>query len=139
MSNQIYELSGVNIASENFGGEIVAVNLDSGKYYSILNTGAYVWSALLAHHSVDQIVTVLSDLYPLDALKVSKDIAGFVEQIINEGLIKPVQGVREAMDTEKPLGPYEAPSFQIFSDMQEILLLDPVHDVDASGWPLSNK
>jgi hypothetical protein len=41
MNIQVYELSGVNIVSENFGGEIVAVNLDSGKYYSILKTGAY--------------------------------------------------------------------------------------------------
>jgi hypothetical protein len=139
MSIQVYELSGVNIASENFGGEIVAVNLDSGKYYSILNTGAYVWNALLASSSVDQIIKRLSEHYQIDPLKVSEDIVSFVEQIKNEGLIKPVQESRQATDTDKPLGSYAAPKFEIFSDMQEILLLDPVHDVDASGWPLANK
>jgi len=28
------------------------------------------------------------------------------------------------------------PKIEIFSDMQDILLLDPVHDVDQSGWPI---
>ena len=28
------------------------------------------------------------------------------------------------------------PEIDIFSDMQDILLLDPVHDVDESGWPI---
>ena len=32
---------------------------------------------------------------------------------------------------------YSTPVVEIFSDMQEILLLDPVHDVDKSGWPIT--
>ena len=139
MTVQVYELSGVNIVSENFGGEIVAVNLDSGKYYSILKTGAYVWSALIAHHSIEQIVKVLSNLYQLDSGVVSHDILRFVDQLTQEGLIAPAQQATPPLPTDKPAGEYVTPAFEIFSDMQEILLLDPVHDVDASGWPLANR
>ena len=38
----------------------------------------------------------------------------------------------------QPVGgrvPFEAPSFTTFTDMQDIILLDPVHEVDARGWP----
>jgi len=139
MTIQVYELSGVNIVSENFGGEIVAVNLDSGKYYSSLKTGAYVWSALIAHHSTEQIVTVLSNLYQLESGVVSHDILRFVDQLIQEGLITPAQQATPPLPTDEPAGDYAPPVFEIFSDMQEILLLDPVHDVDASGWPLANR
>lgn len=139
MTVHVYELSGVNIVSENFGGEIVAVNLDSGKYYSILKTGAYVWSALIAHHSTKQIVMVLSNLYQLESSVVSDDVLRFVDQLIQEGLITPVQQATLPRPTDEPVGDYVTPAFEIFSDMQEILLLDPVHDVDASGWPLANQ
>ena len=30
---------------------------------------------------------------------------------------------------------YEAPALAKFTDMQELLLLDPVHEVDEAGWP----
>ena len=31
--------------------------------------------------------------------------------------------------------PFVAPSFTTFTDMQDIILLDPVHEVDTRGWP----
>ncbi|MCA1554989.1 MAG: PqqD family protein, partial [Chloroflexi bacterium] len=31
--------------------------------------------------------------------------------------------------------PFEPPSLQRFTDMQDILLVDPIHEVDESGWP----
>ena len=31
--------------------------------------------------------------------------------------------------------PFRAPSFQRFEDMQGFLLVDPIHEVDDTGWP----
>ena len=31
--------------------------------------------------------------------------------------------------------PFVPPSFTTFTDMQDIILLDPVHEVDTRGWP----
>jgi hypothetical protein len=104
-----------------------------------VKTGAYVWSALIAHHSTEQIVTVLSNLYQLESGAVSDDILRFVDQLIQEGLITPAQQATPPLPIDAPAGDYAPPAFEIFSDMQEILLLDPVHDVDASGWPLANR
>ncbi len=30
---------------------------------------------------------------------------------------------------------FEAPILHKFTDMQELLLLDPIHEVDETGWP----
>jgi len=30
---------------------------------------------------------------------------------------------------------FRAPTFEKFTDMQELILLDPIHEVDQSGWP----
>ena len=32
-------------------------------------------------------------------------------------------------------GPFEPPTFETYTDMQYFLLLDPIHDVEAAGWP----
>jgi len=31
--------------------------------------------------------------------------------------------------------PFRVPSFQRFEDMQAFLLVDPIHEVDETGWP----
>ena len=31
--------------------------------------------------------------------------------------------------------PFVAPELKRYADMQDLLLLDPVHDVDEKGWP----
>jgi hypothetical protein len=30
---------------------------------------------------------------------------------------------------------FEKPGLQKYSDMQDLLLLDPIHEVDEMGWP----
>ena len=35
-----------------------------------------------------------------------------------------------------PRAPFHPPVLNVFSDMQDLLLLDPIHDVDATGWPM---
>jgi len=30
---------------------------------------------------------------------------------------------------------FEKPKLQKFTDMQDLLLLDPIHEVDEAGWP----
>ncbi len=32
-------------------------------------------------------------------------------------------------------GDYVAPVLESFTDMQDLILLDPIHEVDAAGWP----
>jgi hypothetical protein len=34
-------------------------------------------------------------------------------------------------------GAFSPPVLQKFSDMQELLLVDPIHEVKAEGWPLT--
>ena len=32
--------------------------------------------------------------------------------------------------------PYSPPVLNSYTDMEELLLLDPIHDVDQAGWPM---
>lgn len=32
---------------------------------------------------------------------------------------------------------YRPPVLEVFADMQDLLLLDPIHDIDEVGWPVA--
>ena len=139
MSGHIYEISGANIVHEVINDEVVAVNLDSGKYYSIRSIGAYIWGALVSGHSSETITSELSLYYPGNSTLILTDFESFVEQLTEENLIKKCNGPESKTKIEAPIIEYQSPTIEAYSDMQEILLLDPVHDVDESGWPITHK
>ena len=79
-------------------------------------------------------------IYQVDENDLISDINRFISQLLEAKMIK-----NESVAVKKPIDfnltgilvPYTSPEVETFSDMQEILLLDPVHDVDKSGWPIS--
>lgn len=129
-----------NILSDVFGEEVVLVNLDSGMYYSLRGSATQIWIRLFNQYSLIEILADLIQIYQVTENQLIADINLFVTQLLELKIIK------TATDAEKKkidfipkdvLIDYSTPVVEIFSDMQEILLLDPVHDVDKSGWPIT--
>jgi hypothetical protein len=51
------------------------------------------------------------------------------------GAVEGVAGADVPGDDVQGELPFVAPVLDKYTDMQELLLLDPIHEVDASGWP----
>jgi hypothetical protein len=63
-------------------------------------------------------------------------VAGLVEQLLAEGLV--VEDADAPVGASPPAPPADAlepPALEKFTDMQDLILLDPVHEVDERGWP----
>jgi hypothetical protein len=129
-----------NILSDVFGEEVVLVNLESGVYYSLKYSAAQIWIRLINQYSPTEVFADLIQIYQVDENDLISDINLFFTQLLEDKIIK------IASETEKKsiefnskgiLVTYTSPVLETFSDMQEILLLDPVHDVDKAGWPIS--
>jgi hypothetical protein len=63
-----------------------------------------------------------------------------LQELLAEALVvpgAPAAGGAGTVATAVPAArqPYEAPALHKYNDMQDLLLLDPVHDVDETGWP----
>ncbi len=66
-------------------------------------------------------------------------------RLTEEHLIEPVQDAGadgagldssgNAVSTDESKTPFQIPVLDVYSDMQDLLLLDPIHDVDETGWP----
>lgn len=142
MSNQRFRVNTPTVTHETIDGEAVIINLDSGNYYSLVDVGSFVWGLLDKGASASEVRNVILQTYHGDADDVHQGVQELLAQLQEENLIIPVDGAGEAFDPAQamPSNGHEKPSFKApllhkYSDMQELLLLDPIHDVDDAGWP----
>ena len=129
------------VIHESIDGEVIIINLSSGNYYSTKGSGAEVWGViekspgLTSRELVDALVLRFQDA-PTD---IEAPVVAFLADLRAEGLV--VEAGEDATSPVEPAGAngsaqaFVAPVLEKFTDMQDLVLLDPVHEVDATGWP----
>lgn len=141
---QIYRVNSPQIVCETIDGEVVIVNLDKGYYYSLLKTGAEIWSRIERQLDRTSIIEEINCTYDGDIEEISTAIERFLEELQREEIIVPhdIANLTSATDhvpntaevRDKQL--FERPILEKFTDMEDLLLLDPIHEVDVdAGWP----
>jgi hypothetical protein len=136
-----YRLNEPDASAEIFDEEVLAINLTNGHYHSIRGTGVSIWRSLIDGFDEGQIVQAMQASYGVDRATLEADVRGFVKQLVDGGLVVPDDGAvsAPAAITTRSADPitYSTPIFESHLDMQELLLIDPIHDVDVKvGWPL---
>jgi hypothetical protein len=119
------------VIHEVFETEVVIVNLETGIYYSARGSGIEIWRALERGHSRAAIVGHFAP-WPGGSEKAD----AFLEQLLREQLVVEKQnGETETAANISATSEFLPPQLDKFTDMQELLLLDPIHELDESGWP----
>jgi hypothetical protein len=135
-ANTLLELSKPDCVADDFGGEIVVLNIATGMYYSLRNFAAAVWRDLMAGVDVQHL---LAELEAVDG-GVSADAAAFIEELQKAGLVRPagvrMNGITSLQSAEAVSRGDVAIVVEAFDDMREFILSDPIHDADELlGWP----
>ena len=115
--SKTYKINSQKAISETLDGETIIINLETGCYYSMNPDGTEIWNAIAAEKAI-----------PND----NSTIASFLELLENDGLI--VESEASSNDVAD-VNSFVNPSVEKYTDMQEMLLADPIHDVDTAGWP----
>lgn len=116
-----YRIRTPQVVHETVDGEVVAIDFDTGSYYSLRGSAEVVWSALGNEAHPAEAVAAVADGEPAE-------VAAFLDQLVEEGLVERTGPPADANDAGLL-------AFEKFSDMEELILLDPVHDVSEAGWP----
>lgn len=124
---------------EDFDDEVIIVNLHNGSYFSLKGTAAAIWKGLNDHPNVSSLIDFLGTRYTLDATSIA-DLTNFLKQCQEDELFSGSEIIQkvalpggQSVQQGNPLlriTPYDK-----FSNMQDILLLDPIHDAGEMGWP----
>lgn len=142
-----FQVNNPNVIHEVIDGEVVIVNLNTGNYYSLEKLGAFIWSFIDTAAALSQITDAVADRYEGNRKDIENAINQLVNQLVEEDLIvldksqKPNGGITSSgtavrAPTEKLR--FEEPVLNKYTDMEALLLLDPIHDVDETGWPNTN-
>lgn len=125
------------VTSEIFDGELVIANYKSGVYYSVSVEGSWVWQGLAHGLTVPQVAEWLSSHFQSQARDLPALVEDFVGKLAAEGLVLETTQSDSALSQLPALNgaAFAPPVVERFDDLQDLLLLDPVHDVDHTGWP----
>lgn len=134
-----YTLAGPDIAHERVDDEVIAINLATGAYFSLVGAAADAWDLLVAGTDLDAVALAVAPRYGVDPSTVRADLDAFVAALVADGLVAE-GGAAAPAAVELPAvaegAAYAAPTLDKYDDMEELLLLDPIHEVDPSGWPV---
>jgi Coenzyme PQQ synthesis protein D (PqqD) len=131
-----------SVISESIDGEVVIIALATGTYYSLRGTAARAWDGLAAGWSTDDVTADLRSTFDAEGAPVADDLGAFVAALLAEGLIATSEEAPAEPPSPLPppatIAPWEPLVLETFTDMQELILLDPVHEVaPAQGWPVA--
>lgn len=146
MVDGCFRINAPDVINETIENEAIILHLGTGRYYSARGCGAQAWSWLSEAVPVSRVVELLASSYDADRSVIAAELDKFIAELRAEGLLVqsadavPAPAVPEpATAPESENGnrlPFEPPAIECYTDLQDLLLLDPVHEVDASqGWP----
>ena len=130
-----------NIHSKIFDDEVVIIDMLSGVYFSLRGAAVDMWRLIEPGASPDAIVAALAARYEAPGETVSTTVRAFLNRLATEGLViaDATGGSTGAAACGGSPAPeriaFVPPELERFTDMQDLLLLDPIHEVTDSGWP----
>jgi len=140
-----YTVNTIHVVYQEYYEEILAINLDKGNYFSLRGSAAQIWSLIIQGATVAAIVDFLADKYDPQRNHVPAEVERFIGDLLGHELIAPYEDqiadspVLAAIPEKYDLPSFGSPTIEIYTDMQELLLLDPVHDADEAGWPVQRE
>jgi hypothetical protein len=126
-----------SVVHEQFGDETVVVNLETGCYYSLQKTAGAVWALATSGQSRSHILDRVCATFSGERSKIVSDTGGFLDELVAEQLLDSVEDAELSNGKPSDISGCEfvTPCLQKYTDMEELLLIDPIHEIDEVGWP----
>jgi len=135
---EAFRVNSPHVIFENIEGELVMIHMAKGSYYSTDALGARLWGLIVAGHRVDEMREWVGASYHGDSAEIARGVQAFLAELQAEELI--VRAERPAANGGPPaenvkLGDFAVPVLNKYRDMEDMLMLDPIHEVEETGWP----
>jgi hypothetical protein len=131
------EVDADRFAYETIDAEVIVIDRIGGIFYSLRGSACVLWPALANGVDRDRLVHWVAEGFLMDRAAVQAAVEPFLGLLLAEGILQRVEG-EGATSAEKLVveGAFEPPTFEKFTDMQDLLTMDPLHEVDdEEGWP----
>jgi hypothetical protein len=143
MSSDVsYRVATPHVIHETVDGEVILIHLERGTYHSLRGSGALLFEPLLRGASARELEAVLAAETDADAATVEGAVERVVQALWRQALVVLADGApgTTAAPATAPgpalaRRPFEEPCLETFTDLQDLLTADPIHEVEPLGWP----
>jgi len=134
------------VIHEIIDGEVIIINLGTGTYYSLKGSAAHIWELIQQPAGVHRLdlIEALAARFESSHSELEAAVTPFLAELGNEGLVTWTEQAPGRGPDAAPVASnghegerygFTPPALEKFTDMQDLVLLDPVHEVDQTGWP----
>lgn len=139
-AGQRYRINHPAVIAEVIDGEAIIVNLDSGAYYSLRNSASAIWELFAQQLTAAEVSATMTARYAGSPAVIEAGVKTLLDELVAEQLLAPAADAQPTPLPQPANGhaahpPFEPPLLEKFTDMADLLLLDPIHEVDEMGWP----
>jgi hypothetical protein len=158
-SNGTFAIAKPHVVADEVDGEVIAIHLGNGAYFSFRGSASTIWQLLLAGDvSADELVERLRASYAGERSEIADAVVQFLARLAAEGLIVSAEPAitaglaavdaparsrpaadRAGDDRASARAPFVVPTLEKFTDMEQFLLVDPIHEVEIDRWPKVDK
>lgn len=132
-----FAINAPGVMHQHIDDEILVVHLERGHYFSLRGPAAVIWSGFEHGLTAAQVQASLEQRFEATAAELEEALREFADELVANALIvgrtdgddvtaEVWQGAREL---------FAKPVLTRYWDIEELLKLDPIHEVDADGWP----
>ena len=133
----MYKLNEEKMFYDYADGQAVVINYQTGMYYGMGLLASAILDRIIAGKNVDEIITAVKAL-PQCPPDIAERVHSFVKELQDKEIIidgPSVSGGGEPLADEAAEDGFDL-KLDMFAEMADLLLADPVHDVDMKeGWP----
>lgn len=137
----LFRINQPAVIAEVIDDEAIIVNLDSGAYYSLRDSACKIWELLVQQMTAADVALWMAERYSGSPDAIREGVETLLVQLLEEELLVPADVPASSAPppaaaqpaSERPV--FQPPVLEKFTDMADLLLLDPIHDVDVTGWP----
>ena len=124
------------VSIERLDGETIVIDFQNGIYFNVKESASdilFLISKKADRHSWNKI---LSSTF--NHLVSEEEINGFIQVLLENGIVYEIENY-ETEEVDLPNDyvrvSWTKPTLFRFDDMQELLMIDPIHDASVDGWP----
>ena len=130
LTERTFALAGPDVVAEGFDGDFVVLNLATGRYFGLNAVAGAIWTRAVAGWSEGEIAHAAKGC--CDATSVRQ----LLDDLVTHDLLSVQPAERHDVSDSGFDGLSGAPVLEIHDDLADLIVADPIHDVDREvGWP----
>jgi hypothetical protein len=125
------------VVAETVNGETIIMHHRTGSYYDGSGSAALLWTAIESGADAHSLAEILLRTYEIRDEVARSAVDQFLAFLVMHNLVTEHPGSPAPLSFQgrQEQRPFSMPEFSVHTDLADMLLLDPIHDVDEAGWP----